>query len=97
MHQCRYYPTVIIYRNCLFVIGGSDGKRVFKSVEYFNFNQKRWNRAKNMNFRRQGASATVYNDRIYVMGGSTRLTDTETATVEYFDYDTNEWKLVSLT
>ena len=51
------------------IAGGSSEKGVLNSVEMFSLTNGTWTPLKQMKERRQGASAVVYNDHIFVTGG----------------------------
>ena len=52
------------------VAGGNDGRHELNSAEMFSLRNLTWASLKQMKECRQGASSVVYNDHIYVTGGS---------------------------
>ncbi|MDI9358578.1 MAG: hypothetical protein QM528_06500 [Phycisphaerales bacterium] len=79
--------------NYLFAMGGitiSDGSIApTNAVEYFDGTS--WHRATNMPVERQEASATLYNNRIYMVGGLDGNGNNVTV-VDIYNYLTNQWE-----
>ncbi|XP_070377805.1 kelch-like protein 10 isoform X2 [Dermacentor albipictus] len=78
---------------CVYFVGGFDGRVCYHSVVCFDVRQARWSAKANMAFARCYVSVAVLQGHIYAMGGfdgRARL-----KTVERYDVKKNRWSMVA--
>ncbi|MEW4924356.1 kelch repeat-containing protein [Algibacter sp. 2305UL17-15] len=68
----RAAPSVALFNNALFVIGGEGEKQgpAYKIVEAYNLKTNTWETKADMNYPRHGTQAIVSGNGIYIAGGS---------------------------
>lgn len=74
--------------------GGSNNIKPTQIVEKYDCSANLWTSVSKMITPRSAMAATFFKNYIYVMGGATKLNASETATVERFDVQTEEWSMV---
>ncbi|KAL3310956.1 hypothetical protein Ciccas_010471 [Cichlidogyrus casuarinus] len=90
MKMGRYMFGAVILRNEIFIFGGNrTSNAVMNTVEKYDIDENTWSSLPQMRNASQGASATVFMDQIYVLGGS------NFNSVEVFNPQTNQWHSVS--
>jgi kelch-like protein 10 len=93
MKYCRYYPSVAVLGDVLYVMCGQGSGYTHQTAERYDPKTERWSRIADMTVRREGASATALNGKIYVVGG---YHDGDTLrSAEVYDPRTNRWTLIS--
>lgn len=86
LSQARFLAQAVGVNNTLFIIGGHDGTRRLKTVEYAHFDDIKeltsWRPSANLKIERSAAASAEYNGFIYMIGGSgtTTLNSVEYAT-----------------
>ena len=75
MNDIRYTFPIVYHKNKIYAIGGrvygSDRISLLKKCEVFDYETYRWTKLPDMNLNRCTASAFVYGDSIWVIGGYT--------------------------
>ena len=71
MTNGRYNSTVVSYGDVVIVVGGYTRPVVVSTVEILDTTEKKWYQASNLPTPVSEASAAVYNDRLFVVGGWT--------------------------
>ena len=63
--------STTLYKDCLYVFGGYDGKKNHNMVRVFNINLKKWTTLEldNPPSGRNGHTATLIDDQIFIIGG----------------------------
>jgi N-acetylneuraminic acid mutarotase len=74
--------TVVVFNNELYVIGGINGPYPY-GKKVFKYDGVSWSYVNDLNIARYGHSALVYGNAIYVFGGNTGTTTTNT--IEKYD------------
>jgi kelch-like protein 10 len=93
MHYRRYYHSVAVLGDVLYVMGGTDDEVIFKTAERYDSKTARWSSIAPMRVERKGASATALNGKIYIVGGKSY--DGTLKSAEVYDPRTNLWALIS--
>ncbi|XP_049947717.1 kelch-like protein 10 [Schistocerca serialis cubense] len=88
----RAYHDIVVIGSDVYVIGGFNGRTVFRSCRCFNAAVQEWREVAPMNFRRCYVSAAALGELIYAIGGYDG--EERLRTVECFDHYTNQWSLV---
>ncbi|XP_047106636.1 kelch-like protein 10 [Schistocerca piceifrons] len=88
----RAYHDIVVMGSDVYVIGGFNGRTVFRSCRCFNAAAQEWREVAPMNFRRCYVSAAALGELIYAIGGYDG--EERLRTVECFDHYTNQWSLV---
>lgn len=71
--HARYNTTAVVYENKIFVIGGHNDRQILNSVEYYDPAGNKWKEFTPISNQREGASAVVLNDSLYVFGGISNM------------------------
>eukprot|EP00484_Ammonia_sp_Unknown_P026195 CAMPEP_0197046992 /NCGR_PEP_ID=MMETSP1384-20130603/22570_1 /TAXON_ID=29189 /ORGANISM="Ammonia sp." /LENGTH=805 /DNA_ID=CAMNT_0042478849 /DNA_START=30 /DNA_END=2447 /DNA_ORIENTATION=- len=81
----------------VYIIGGKDESgNVLDVLQIYDVGNQEWQLAASpLNTGRSGASCKLYDDKVYVFGGTTQNNDEDTNTIEYYDTTENEWTEVS--
>jgi hypothetical protein len=91
----RSHPAVAIHGERLYAIGGGGpGFASLDTVEVFDPETERWERARPMPTRRSGAMAVTIGDRIAVIGGGFKKPDGKfrfLPTVEFYEPEADRW------
>lgn len=97
MSTGRSLLSLVAADNNVHAIGGlvssETGPTPSSLVEKYNGRTGKWTPMKNMNMPRSAMAAGVLQNGIFVMGGATELNSKETASVERFDLETEEWTM----
>ncbi|XP_070385059.1 kelch-like protein 10 [Dermacentor albipictus] len=89
----RAYHGAAVIGQCVYFVGGCDGRVCYHSVVCFDVHQARWSAKAHMAFARCYVSVAVLQGHIYAMGGfdgRDRL-----KTVERYDVKKNRWSMVA--
>jgi kelch-like protein 10 len=90
MANARSGLSLVSYNNCLYALGGYNEDTPFRSGERYDPTRSSdWQEISEMHNRRNNFAAVVLDGMIFVAGGAHFLQPT--ATVEYYDVDTDEW------
>lgn len=99
MLNLRYTFPVVYFRNKIFVLGGrvygEDEVSILNECECFSYAKNEWTTIAPMNLKRCTASAFVYRDKIWVVGGYSG-NFIRSKLIESYDPDTNIWKIESV-
>ena len=93
MKKCRENFSSVVFKNNIYVFGGIVKKDVLNSCECYDSEHNVWRDVEPMNFPRYSASATVYNDKIYIAGGYNENNEVEKS-MEMYDLKKEKWVLV---
>ncbi|KAH7942529.1 hypothetical protein HPB49_024854 [Dermacentor silvarum] len=91
--MARAYHGAAVINQCIYFVGGCNGRSCYHSVVCFDVRHSRWSAKANMAFARSYVSVAVLQGYIYAMGGydgRTRL-----KTVERYDVKKNQWSMVA--
>ncbi|XP_049526889.1 kelch-like protein 10 [Dermacentor silvarum] len=89
----RAYHGAAVINQCIYFVGGFDGRECYHSVVCFDVPLARWSAKANMAFERCYVSVAVLQDHIYAMGGFDG--HVRTNTVERYDVNANQWSMVA--
>lgn len=85
----RSYHGMAVINQCIYVVGGFNGRECYHSVVCFDVRVSRWSAKANMNFARCYVSVAVLEGAIYAMGGfDARM---RLRSVERYDIKRNNW------
>ena len=98
MKTPRKYFAAVNYQNCIYVIGGITqvGEDAFSTTEKYNPIEGRWTFVCELNFARYSHTASVLQNKIFVVGGC-NSTGTAIKEIECYDTITNNWSVVGKT
>ena len=98
MKTPRKYFAAVNYQNCIYVIGGmtQEWDDVLSTTEKYNPIEGRWMFICELNFARYSHTASVLQNKIFVVGGC-NLSRTAVKERECYDTTTNEWSVVGKT
>ncbi|XP_037526511.1 kelch-like protein 10 [Rhipicephalus sanguineus] len=85
----RCYHGVAVINQCIYVVGGFNGREIYHSVVCFDVTLNRWTSKANMEFPRCYVSVAVLKGHIYAMGGYDGRQRFKT--VERYDVNANHW------
>lgn len=94
MSTGRSLLSLVVAENFIYAIGGQCEQTTLATVERYNIKTNVWAAVRSMAFPRAAAAATILNNNIYVIGGSTQCNSCETATVERLNFQTERWTTV---
>lgn len=85
----RAAPSVALFQNELFVMGGEGAKKgpAYKLVEAYNLKTEAWSQKANMNHARHGTQAIVSGNGIYIAGGSPKRGGGHQHNMEVYNID----------
>ncbi len=85
-------------RGLIYVIGGNDAKSFYTTCEQYDIQNDTWSRLADLNVARDSAASCIINNKyIYVFSGRTKFEKKEiTDTIEMYNIDLNQWRMVSL-
>eukprot|EP01017_Pseudomicrothorax_dubius_P004077 TRINITY_DN10738_c0_g1_i3.p1 TRINITY_DN10738_c0_g1~~TRINITY_DN10738_c0_g1_i3.p1 ORF type:complete len:620 (+),score=108.87 TRINITY_DN10738_c0_g1_i3:137-1996(+) len=93
MTIARFSHLNAIFKNRYYVLGGrtygDDNVGLLKHVEYYDFAEKKWFVAPEMNKKRGNGFTLIYNDTLYVFGGFTA--GKRSRIIEKLDEKVNDW------
>ncbi|XP_049267087.1 kelch-like protein 10 [Rhipicephalus sanguineus] len=89
----RAYHGVAVVNECIYVVGGFNGRECYHSVVCFDVPLARWTSKANMAYPRCYVSVAVLQGYIYAMGGFTG--ELRTSTVERYDVKNDRWSMVA--
>ncbi|XP_075554214.1 kelch-like protein 10 [Dermacentor variabilis] len=89
----RAYHGVAVVDQCIYFVGGFNGRECYHSVVCLDVPLARWSAKANMAIARCYVSVAVLQGQIYAMGGFDG--HTRTNTVERYDVETNRWSMVA--
>lgn len=94
LRQARYNAAALVYKDTIFVIGGHNDRQILSSVEYYDPDDKSWKEFAPLLHPREGASAVVFDNQLYVIGGirNQGFFPTPTDVVEYWDDAAQNWQ-----
>ncbi|XP_070395575.1 kelch-like protein 10 isoform X2 [Dermacentor albipictus] len=84
---------VAVVNKCIYIVGGSDGRVCYRTVDCFDVAQARWSAKASMAYERGYVSVVALQGHIYAMGGSDGRNCTDT--VERYDVERNQWSMVA--
>ena len=98
MLTTRKWFTAVNYQNCIYVIGGKTQERndVLSTTEKYDPIEGRWTFVCELNFARYSHTASVLENKIFVVGGC-NATGTAVKEIECYDTITNNWIVVEKT
>lgn len=96
MNSSRTLFSMVVAHGLIYAIGGENDLHCLNSVEYYDPMTNDWMDTTPMIKPRASAGVAVFNNAIYMVGGSMTFRASETNTVERFDLDTKVWSLVSI-
>ncbi|XP_072024205.1 kelch-like protein 28 [Amphiura filiformis] len=88
MHDARAYFASVVLNNCIYAIGGFNG-RWLNTVEKYDPQTNRWQYVRELSIPRSSFSATVHDGYVYVAGGFTGKANVNT--VERYDPCRDRW------
>lgn len=88
----RVYHKTVAIGNKLYIIGGSDGIHIFKTLIQLNLNKFKFTLKKSMTQVRCYPAAVVYGNCIFVMGGQNGVARLRTC--EMYNSVENEWTVL---
>ncbi|XP_049526887.1 kelch-like protein 10 [Dermacentor silvarum] len=89
----RAYHGVAVIGQCIYFVGGFNGRECYHSVACFDLSLARWSAKANMAKARCYVSVAVLQGHIYAMGGFDG--HMRTNTVERYEVNTNQWSMVA--
>ncbi|XP_070377803.1 kelch-like protein 10 isoform X2 [Dermacentor albipictus] len=89
----RAYHGAAVINQCIYFVGGFDGRDCYHSVVCFDLSRARWSTKANMTYARCYVSVAVLQGYIYAMGGLHGRFRTNT--VERYDVNKNVWSMVA--
>ncbi|XP_061776945.1 kelch-like protein 10 [Nerophis ophidion] len=87
-----YFGTAFL-NNCIYSVGGFDGRKHYNTVSRFDIRSHTWHEVAPMHYRRCSVSVTVLDGCIYAIGGVDGRVRLKTA--EYYTPETNQWTLIA--
>lgn len=87
----RSSTTAVLFRNCIYVVGGFYGCDYIGDVEKFDILTETWSSVAALNVARKNPVCIVYNDQLYAIGGSYGE-----RSAEVYNSTLNEWTKVRL-
>lgn len=81
-HRRSHFPLAF-FNQRVFAVGGFESSRVLTSAEYYDDFENKWKSVSPMNHIRYAHSLFVYNNRLYVVGGS--------SAIEFYDLSVDKW------
>ena len=98
MQTSRKWFAAVNYQNCIYVIGGKiqEGDNVLSTTEKYNPIERRWTFVCELNFARYSHTASVLQNKIFVVGGC-NSNGTAIKEIECYDTITNNWSVVEKT
>lgn len=100
MLTARAGCQLIAFEDTIYALGGFNKDSCLNSVEYFDRNENSWVATTPMLEVRYDFAATVYRNRIYVLGGNSEIArndgniESELDSVEYFNANSKTWTRV---
>ncbi|XP_016658368.2 kelch-like protein 2 [Acyrthosiphon pisum] len=95
--RCRGAGLAVVNENFVFAVGGVDSFRTFlRSVEILDLSSESpsWKSSVDMLVERNFPGVGVINNYLYAVGGHNK-SDSALDSAEVFDYNTQEWRMVS--
>ncbi|XP_070385113.1 kelch-like protein 10 isoform X1 [Dermacentor albipictus] len=89
----RAYHGVAVIDQCIYFVGGFNGRQCYHSVVCFDVSLAKWSDKANMNISRCYVSVAALQGYIYAMGGFDG--SLRTNTVERYDVKKNQWFMVA--
>ena len=99
MSKNRSNFSSVVFDNNIYALGGNfqdydSGNRILRSCERYNSELNQWKTIDSMNNARRNASAAIYNNCIYIAGGTDENEVTERS-VEKYDFQSKTWNEVT--
>jgi N-acetylneuraminic acid mutarotase len=95
MNVPRYNFSVCVHQGKIYAIGGTIGGGMgapaTASVEVYDPEEDKWNQETELSSNRTHAAACIYNDEIYVLGGSSTESVNPQKIVEVYDLKSKNW------
>ncbi len=90
LNHARRDANAEVINGQIYIMGGSDGLDVLKSMEIYDPVQNLWNQAHDMHNERQDGFSAIIRDTLYVLGGAEEsgLNDE----IEWYDQENDNWE-----
>ncbi len=87
----RYNAAAVVQYGKIFLIGGRDNNSVLKSVELYDPVENKWEEVEDLDEEREGHSAHVLRDKIFVLGGQEEIYDL-VSNIEWYNWEDDKWE-----
>lgn len=89
--EARFNAAAVLFHGKIYLIGGHGHSDILDKVEVYDPVQNLWSGAQKLDEKREGLSAVVLKDRIYVIGGQ-ESSSSFIDEIEWYDKDDDEWE-----